>query len=296
MRLRRGLLVRNLSAGPHVLQGAGEQSMKHTGFAWLARSGYGARGIVFLLVAGLATFSSFGGRQADTKSALDVLLGQWLGTIWLTLIALGLLGFVAWRLAQSLANADGHDASFKSYLVRAALFGSAGTYLGLAAYAFQSVVGMGSSHGGGEDSLAAWAMSQPFGRYLAGAIGVGFLIGGVATAAKGISRRFERYLDLGENRPLILICVYGLISRGVVFAIVGIFFCYAAVTVDASRAGSMSDALNWIRQLPFGRVLYLLVAIGLAAFGIYNLVEARYRRVKSPSVADLRVGWHELRR
>ena len=67
MRLRRGLLMRNLSAGPHVLQGAGEQSMKHTGFAWLARSGYGARGIVFLLVAGLATFSSFGGRQADWR-------------------------------------------------------------------------------------------------------------------------------------------------------------------------------------------------------------------------------------
>lgn len=58
---------------------------------------------------------------------------------------------------------------------------------------------MGSSHGGGEDSLAAWAMSQPFGRYLAGAIGVGFLIGRRNGGRKGISQRFERPLDLEES-------------------------------------------------------------------------------------------------
>lgn len=265
--------------------------MKNARFEWLARSGYGARGIVFLLVAGLATFSSFGGGKADTKSALDVVLDQPLGTVWLALIALGLLGFVAWRLAQSLANADGHDDSFKSYLIRVALFGSAVTYTGLAVYAFQNTLGMGSSGGGGEHSLAAWAMSQPFGRYLAGAIGAGFLVGGIVTALKGITRRFERYFDLRESQPLLLICVYGLVARGAVFAIVGIFFCYAAITVDPSQAGSMSDALTWVRQLPSGGVLYLVVAIGLAAFGIYNLVEARYRRVRSPSMADLRVGF-----
>lgn len=270
--------------------------MKTAKFDWLARAGYGARGVVFLLVAGLATFSSLGGGEADTKSALDVLLDQPLGSLWLGVIALGLLGFVAWRLAQSLANADGHDDSFKSYVIRLALFGSAVTYVGLAAYALQNALGMGSRGGGGEDSLAAWAMAQPFGRYLAGAIGMGFLTGGVVTALKGVTRRFERYLDLRESRPLLLICVYGLVARGSIFAIVGIFFCYAAFNVDPSQAGSMSDALRWIGQLPFGGALYLVVAIGLAAFGIYNIVEARYRRVRSPSMADLRVGLPRLHR
>ncbi|MBO9198272.1 DUF1206 domain-containing protein [Rhizobium sp. 16-449-1b] len=270
--------------------------MKNPGFDWLARSGYGARGIVFLLVAGLATFSIFGGGKADTKSALDVLLEQPLGTVWLTLIALGLIGFVAWRLAQSLANADGHDDSLKSYTVRAALFGSAVTYIGLAVYAFQKALGIGSSSEGGEHTFAAWAISQPFGRYLVGAIGVGFLIGGAVTAFKGITRRFERYLDLENSHLLLLICVYGLVARGAVFAIVGAFFCYAAITVDPSQAGSMSDALTWIRQLPFGSVLYLAVATGLAAFGLYNLVEARYRRVKPPSMSGLRGGLPKLHR
>ena len=254
-------------------------------FEWLARSGYSARGIVFLLVAGLALFSSFGGGKPDTKSALDAVLNQPFGRIWLGLIGLGLLGFVAWRLAQSIANADNHDKSAKSYLIRAALLGSAVTYIGLAIYAFKGAAGIGSAGSGGEKDLASWAMSQPYGRYLAGAIGAGLVCGGIATALKGISRRFERYLKLGQSRPLILVCIYGLVSRGIVFTIIGVFFCYAAFSVDADQAGSMSDALTFVRQLPLGGVLYFAVALGLAAFGIYNLVEARYRTVSTPSLS-----------
>ncbi|MBY3243214.1 DUF1206 domain-containing protein [Rhizobium laguerreae] len=91
--------------------------MTRSKFEWLARAGYSARGIVFLLVAALAVFSSFGGGKADTKSALDAVLEQPFGRLWLGLIGLGLLGFVAWRLAQSIANADNHDHSVKSYLM-----------------------------------------------------------------------------------------------------------------------------------------------------------------------------------
>jgi hypothetical protein len=43
-----------------------------------------------------------------------------------------------------------------------------------------------------------------------------------------------------------------------------------------------------VRQLPFGSILYIAIAAGLAAFGVYNLVEARYRVVRSPSLADVK--------
>jgi hypothetical protein len=46
--------------------------------------------------------------------------------------------------------------------------------------------------------------------------------------------------------------------------------------------------LSWLRQLPFGSIVYVAVAVGLAAFGIYNLVEARYRIVRGPSVGDVK--------
>lgn len=262
----------------------------HLRFEMLAKSGYVARGVVFLLIAGLALFSGVAGGEADSKSALTSLLQQPFGRIWVGLVGLGLLGFVAWRLAQSIADSDGHGSDTKARVIRAALLGSAVTYVGLAVYALGHAVGLGSGSGeSGEKGLAQWIMSQPFGAYLAIAVGVGFIVGGVVTAAKGVMRKFEKYLRIPEDKKaLTWICIYGLVARGVVFAVTGILFAYAGMTVDPDQAGSMSDALQWLRSLPFGSVIYVVIAAGLAAFGIYNLVEARYRIVRGPDLKEIK--------
>lgn len=261
-------------------------------FHLMARAGYGARGVVFLMVAALALFSGFAGAEPDTNSALETLLQQPFGRIWIGLIGLGLAGFVVWRLAQSLANADGQDDDAKGYAIRAALFGSAITYAGLAMTSILMALQMsnGSGGSGGEEGIAAWVMSQPFGRYLAGIIGIGFIIGGIVTAMKGIKRSFGRYLELDaeKNSPAVLISIYGLVARGVVFGIIGVLFLYAAFNVDPEQAGGMAEAMAWLRELPFGGIIYAVVAVGLAAFGIYNFVEARYRRIRAPEASDIR--------
>jgi hypothetical protein len=260
-------------------------------FQVMARAGYSARGIVFLLIAALALFSSFAGGKADTQSALEAIVQQPFGRVWIGLIGLGLAGFVVWRLAQSLANADNQDEDWKGYAIRAALFGSAITYAGLAITSFTMALQMSGGGGsGGEEGLAAWVMAQPFGRYLAGIIGIGFVVGGIITAMKGIKRTFGRYLELDteKNSPAVLISIYGLVARGAVFAIIGVFFVYAAFTVNPEQAGGTAEALAYVRELPFGGIIYAVVALGLAAFGLYNFVEARYRRIATPAVGDLR--------
>ncbi|MGJ7043716.1 hypothetical protein J2Y63_007002 [Shinella sp. BE166] len=260
---------------------------RRIGFQILARSGYVARGIVFLLLAALALYTG----TATTKSALDSLLDQPFGRLWLGLIGLGLVGFVAWRLAQSIANADNHEQDFKGYTVRAMLFGSAAVYISLAYYSFDHAFGIAAARSSdGEKDLAGWAMAQPFGRYFAALIGSGFLVGGVVTVAKGVMGKYERYLEpQARGSTLIkIICVYGLGARGVLFAVAGVFFCYAAFTLDPQQAGSLADALIWLRQLPFGGILYVLAAPGLFSFGGYNLIEARYRLVHTPDLGDAR--------
>ncbi|MFK0335541.1 DUF1206 domain-containing protein, partial [Rhizobium sp. NPDC090275] len=152
-----------------------------------------------------------------------------------------------------------------------------------------AIGGAGGSEGSGEKGLAQWVMSQPFGSYIAILIGIGFIVGGVVTSAKGLTRKFEKYLRLPDAKGVVgMVCIYGLVARGVVFAITGVLFAYAGFTVDPEQAGSISEALSWLRQLPFGSILYVVVAVGLAAFGIYNLVEARYRIVRGPSVGDVK--------
>lgn len=259
-------------------------------FEILAKLGYAARGVVFLLVAALALFSGVTGGQPETKSAISTLLQQPFGRVWVGLIGLGLLGFVAWRLAQSIADADGQGSGGKAMGIRAALFGSAITYLGLAVYALghaaRSSVGGGGS---GEKGLAEWVMSQPFGSYIAMAIGFGLIVGGLVTGAKGALRKFEKYVHFPDRSGLLTyICMYGLIARGAIFSITGILFAYAGFSVDPDQAGGIADALEWLRELPWGSALYLVMAIGLAAFGAYNLIAAKYRSVKGPKLDDVR--------
>lgn len=259
-------------------------------FEFLAKFGYAARGVVFLMVAGLALFSGIAGGRPETKSALSALLEQPFGRIWVGLIGFGLLGFVAWRLAQSITDADGHGDDGKAIAIRASLFGSAVTYLGLASFALGHAFTVSADGGGsGEKGMAGWVMSQPFGSYIAIAIGVGFIVGGIVTAIKGATRSFEKYIHVpNRTRMLTYICMYGLISRGIVFAITGILFTYAGFSVDPDQAGGIAEALEWLRQLPFGAFLYLVMALGLAAFGIYNLIAARYRTVRGPTMADVK--------
>jgi hypothetical protein len=257
-----------------------------SGFQWMARAGYTARAAVFFLVSGLALFSGLSGGGSDTRSAVEALLDQPFGRIWVGMIALGLAGFVIWRFAQSIGNADRQKRNARGLAIRTALFGSAVVYVGLAYYAFERAAGQAAEQGGGERGLAEWAMSQPFGRYLAAAIGLGLVAGGIVTAAKGLLRKYEKYMSpaVADSSAMTFACMYGLAARGLLFMIVGGLFLYAALTVAPEKAGSVGDALNWIRGLPFGGVLYSLTALGLASFGAYNLIEARYRVVHAADI------------
>ncbi len=255
-------------------------------FQWLARLGYTARGIVYVLVGGLALFSSVGGGDSDSKSALHVILEQPLGRIWLGLIAVGLLGFIAWRLAQAFANADGHPRTLKGVCIRIGLFISAMVYSSLAIYAASAALSYGGNSGSdGESALSAWLIEQPFGRYLLSAVGLAVIGAGIAQIIKGVGHGYRKYLIIPSTAGTAIdwICIYGLAARGVVFLITGVFLLYAAAAVDPEQAGGTSEALAWVRQLPFGAFLYLVAAAGLLAFGLYGFVEAAYRRIRPPN-------------
>lgn len=255
---------------------------------WLARSGYAARGIVYVLIAGMALLSTFGGGEPDSKSALQIVLEQPFGQIWLGLMGMGLIGFILWRVAQAVLNTDRHENNIKGYLVRAGLLVSAATYTGLAFYAVGQALqlGFGGEPSDGRESWTAWLMQQPFGRYLVAAVGLAIIGAGCAQAVKGIKRGYLRFFESGFEHRTVLngICTYGLLARGILFLIIGFFFVYAAFAVDPNQAGGMADALAWVRRLPFGAILYGLAAIGLFAFGLYGLIEARYRIVQPPSM------------
>jgi hypothetical protein len=114
-------------------------------------------------------------------------------------------------------------------------------------------------------------------------VGVGILVAAGVIAYRGLRRKFVQDLDLSRVPPSAArltrtLGAVGCTAKGVAYAIVGILILVAAITFDPNKAGGLDAALRTLARQPFGVVLLVLVAIGLAAYGGYCFFESRCRR------------------
>ena len=248
----------------------------------LPRLGYAARGLVYLVIGGFAVLAAFGseGRAPDERAALLKILQQPLGDVLLALVALGLIAFALWRLAQSLLDADRHGTSGKALLIRAGLFASAVFSAALAVSAIDLIFRLSPAKSGAKD-WSAWVMAQPFGRPLLGLIGLAVIGAGLATAYKGVRADLEKRFDMDRQdlRWAMPVSRIGLVARGLVFVLGGGFAIAAAIEADPGQAKGLGDALRWLQGQPYGPWLLGSAGIGLLAFGAYGFIEAAYRRI-----------------
>jgi hypothetical protein len=98
---------------------------------------------------------------------------------------------------------------------------------------------------------------------------------------KGLNKHFMKQIDTSSASPSAIRLVtrlgqVGFPGKGIALAGVGVLLIWAAVTFDPSKARGLDGALRALLDLPFGRILLTLVALGIAAFGAFCLVRARY--------------------
>jgi hypothetical protein len=102
--------------------------------AWMARIGYAARGIVFLIIGSFALLAAggFGADAHGARDALELLFQQPFGGYFLWILAAGLSCFAGWRVLQSVCDVGRHGSSFYGLLRRGVLAGSGLFYIALA--------------------------------------------------------------------------------------------------------------------------------------------------------------------
>jgi len=253
----------------------------------LARLGYAAKGTVYILIGWLAALAAHGEREAPSGSrdVFALVLKKPLGEAMLAAIALGLAGYVAWRLVAAVADPQRKGSDAKGLAVRVYYLGSAFVHGALVVAAVRLLAGdRGGAGGDDAPSRTARLMAQPFGRWLVALAGAAFLAaaGRQVQLALGGYRKKVRVdrVPAPARRWVGPVAAFGLLARAVVFAIVGGFLLLAAPHAAPGEAKGLDGALRTVLAQPAGPWLLTVVAAGLVAYGLFQLLEARYRTIR----------------
>jgi hypothetical protein len=267
--------------------GSAQQAGNSDSLEHLARVGLIAYGVVHVLVAWLALQLAWGGggQSADQSGAMATLAQSSFGKPLLWIVAIGLIALAVWQAAEVLRWRHGWSASGKTRSKALKKSGKAivkaVVYAALAVLAIRFATGGGQSSSQQQQQTTAGVFGWPAGRWLVGAAGLVLIGVGAYHVYKGVTQRFLKEIDLAEAPPTATRLVTrlgqaGFPGKGIALAVVGGLLVYAAITFDPSKAQGLDGALRTILEAPFGRILLTLVALGIAAFGAFCFVRARY--------------------
>jgi hypothetical protein len=253
----------------------------------LARVGLFAYGVVHLLVAWLALQLAWGGGggSADQSGAMATLASKPFGKPLLWVLAVGLIALALWQLAEVLRHRAGlrssGDAKKKAVVKIVKSVAKALVYAFLAVTAIRFATGGGKSSSAQQQQTVAGVFSWPAGRFLVGVAALVLIGVGVHHVRKGLTKHFLKEIDTAQasssqRRAIERLGQVGYPAKGVALALVGVLLGWAAITFDPEKAGGLDGAMRTLLDAPFGKVLLTLVAVGIAAFGVFCFFRARF--------------------
>jgi Domain of Unknown Function (DUF1206) len=225
------------------------------------------------------------GHTPDRDTALRAVADEQFGRVLLSGIAVGLAGYALWQFARAVLGGN-LESSEDEGIIKRIGYAARGVFYGALCVSATMIV-FGADKGGDkrkEDKATAYVLDLPAGPLLVAGVGLGLVGAGLFNLYRGVTRSFRDKLKLrklsdAEDKAYTVIGVVGFVARGIVFSLIGAFLIRAAYQYDPKEAVGLDGALAELAQASYGTFLLGFVAAGLFAFGLYSLVEARYREV-----------------
>lgn len=265
-----------------TVEGNLREAFRSRWMEWGARVGMVARSIIYLLIAWLAIQVAFGHhREADQNGALRSIARGTAGPELLGLLAAAFATYSLWRLAVTFFGEAGKRDIRTRIEAAIGFFG----YGGMCVTAISLLIGSGDQAGGSAkqaSTFTARVMQHNGGRAAVLIIGLILAGAGVVLAVDGVRRSFLDKLDLSgcsaKMRSVVAqLGIVGNVARGVVFILIGALVVDAGWTFDPQKSRGLDGALKTLAGTTAGPWLLLVVAVGLVAYVLYSLTEARYR-------------------
>jgi hypothetical protein len=251
----------------------------------LARAGFVGYGILHLLFAWIALQVAFGAsnQESDQSGALRQMAGNGWGRFLVIAIGVGLVAMAIWQLFEAAIGESGMT-NRRAIFERVVSAGRAILYAYLAYTAWKVFQGANPSMADNQESKSAGLMASAGGRWWVGLIGLVVAGVGIGIFVYGLRQKFVKHLKTQEmaasvRKSTIRLGMTGYMAKGVAYTIAGILFVAAAVTYDAEKARGLDGALKTLASESYGVWLLVLIAVGIAAFGIYCFAQAKYRKV-----------------
>lgn len=114
-------------------------------------------------------------------------------------------------------------------------------------------------------------------------MGICIALYGLYQCYRAVTRNRDSRVDLTRTRlrPLLdALGIFGLLSRGTMFLLIGAFLCRAAWQLHAEYAVGVAGALGSLRQQPYGGWALGTVAAGLLSYGLWQIVKEPFRRLR----------------
>jgi len=254
----------------------------------IGRVGLVGQGVLATIIGLLAIRIAMGEKDdaATNEGAVAWLAQQPLGKFLLVALTVALFALALWRFLCALMG-DPVEGSEPKDRIKYAVLGVVYLLLAIATLGVTianwtgSGESAGSQESGDESSqkAASTLFDAPAGRWLVGILGVA-LIGyaGFNFYKQAVKKKFAERLGSSKGSWVERLGQVGYAAQSLVYAVVGYFFVQAAIAFKSSTAKGPSGALIELADTTAGKVLLWVIAIGLFAYGVFCIAEAKYRK------------------
>jgi len=270
---------------PSQAHGAASRAAGSTWLEHLTRAGLIGYGVIHLLFAWLILQIAFDGSSTDgdQSGALHNLAEKPFGTFLIIAIVVGLVAMTIWQLLEA---AVGHRAERGRHRLyeRIVSVGRAAFYLYFCWTGVKVIRGKKASSADTQQKASEDLMDSGGGRFTVALVGLAIAAIGIGLVIYGVRKKFEKHLKLSQmsaqmRRLSDRLGVAGYAAKGGAYAIAGFLFVVAAVQYDPDKARGLDATLNTLAKQAYGPWLLALTALGIAAYGLFSIVQSRYRKV-----------------
>jgi hypothetical protein len=251
----------------------------------LTRAGLIGYGALHLLFAWLVLRIAFGTAPADgdQSGALHTLAGKPYGAALIVALVAGLIAMTIWQIFEASIGHRDQRGRHRVY-ERLASAGRAAFYTYLAWTGIKVLKGKNKSTADLQEQASQDLMVSSGGRFAVAAIGVTVAVIGAGLAVYGLTRKFEKHLKTSRMTAQVRQTIrrlgeIGYTAKGAAYGAAGVLLVVAAVNYDPDKARGLDAALRAMAAQAYGTWMLVVTAIGIAAYGLFSVVQARYRKV-----------------